>query len=268
MSNPINDFFSDRSPKRNFFKVIPLHQSPDANWDFFSSICSSLPKGWFELCELTVEDKVQFTFDYWMSKLAYRPGSQQFLTSFFKNLEDVGVYVIQQRAEEPFEAQMVYSLKGGRGFYRGYPPATEEDIINLQKLFPNYILPEDYKIFLQIHDGFCKTTDISGIIGSRKMKEKYGGFLQLIDNLGPVRTEKGIFVNPNSLIPFYESFGMPYYQCFWGDWYPEQEMGNVYYSSSSNTIAEVYASDPSRPERLTFTTFTDWLVFYLEQIEE
>jgi hypothetical protein len=59
---------------------------------------------------------------------------------------------------------------------------------------------------------------------------------------------------------------MPFYQCFWAEWYPEQEMGNVYYSGESKTISDVFGSFSSS-ETMAFTTFTDWLMFYLERID-
>ena len=87
-----------------------------------------------------------------------------------------------------------------------------------------------------------------------------------ISELGKgVTNTKGELINPHSLIPFYESFGMPFYQCFYKDWYPETEMGNIYYSGNTNTISDVKNKDPSS-EAMAFSTFSDWLIFYLETI--
>ncbi len=270
MNSHVNEFFrsfSGKSPKGNFYKVIDLHSSPDVDWKSLQAIAPSLPRGWYELCQLSKEDRIQFTFEYWQSKLIYQPQVAESIASFFSQVNDVGVFLTQAQADSAFDAQMVYSLVDDRGFYRGYAPAKEDEIINLQKLFPSYILPQDYRVFLLIHDGFCKATDCTGVIRSGNLENRYREFLELIARLGPIKTEKGTFVDPKALIPFYESFGMPYYQCFWGEWYPEQEMGNVYYSSDSHTISEVDPSKPLNPERMTFPTFIDWLFFYLEQIE-
>ena len=59
---------------------------------------------------------------------------------------------------------------------------------------------------------------------------------------------------------------MPFFQCFWLEWYPEDEMGNVYYSGVANTISDLAAKATSA-ENMAFPTFTDWLMFYLETIE-
>ncbi len=117
---------------------------------------------------------------------------------------------------------------------------------------------------MEIHNGFSKTTD-TGIISTRMMPLVYERFLSLIDKDNPPLTTKGKSVNPRSLIPFYESFGMPFYQCFWKDWYPENEMGNVYYSGSAHTISDPENGDLSG-DSMAFPTFLDWLFFYLEII--
>jgi hypothetical protein len=78
-------------------------------------------------------------------------------------------------------------------------------------------------------------------------------------------TSKGAPVNPKSVIPFYESFGIPFYQCFWGEWYPQQEMGNVYFSHTTKTISDVGGTDSSA-ESMAFQTFVEWLMFYLERV--
>jgi hypothetical protein len=59
---------------------------------------------------------------------------------------------------------------------------------------------------------------------------------------------------------------MPFFQCFWGEWYPEREMGNVYYSGFTRSISD-YTQFGVGVETMAFETFTDWLMFYLETIE-
>jgi hypothetical protein len=80
-----------------------------------------------------------------------------------------------------------------------------------------------------------------------------------------IKTSDGIEVDPKTLIPFYESFGMPFFQCFWTEWYPEEEMGNVYYSGVSKKILVAEDERPSE-ENMAFPTFLDWLMFYLERV--
>ena len=128
------------------------------------------------------------------------------------------------------------------------------------------MLPLDYLAFLQIHNGFSKVTD-SGITPSNLMKKKYNDFQNTLSLAEPVTTVKGDPVDALKLIPFYESFGMPFYQCFWGEWYPEEEMGNVYFSGQTNKISDTTGLDPS-VDTMAFPTFADWLMFYLEIIEK
>ena len=96
------------------------------------------------------------------------------------------------------------------------------------------------------------------------MPRCYTRFQKLLDNSEPLISPEGEVIDLKKLIPFYESFGMPVFQCFYSDWYPEQEMGNVYYSGLTQTI-----SDLKLPlsESLAFPTFLDWLLFYLEKVE-
>ncbi len=270
MDNHVNDYFSessDQTPKGNFHKVIAVHNSPEITWKSFSQKIPDLCKGWFELVHLPSKDRIEFTRDFWLTKLPYHPNLNDFLIRFFDSVDDIGLFITQQKFDDPFEAHLIYNLKGGNSFFRGACPATEDRIMRLQKLFPDIILPDDYLAFLQIHDGFCKTTDCTGIISSKKMEETYQRFQALLAQEEP--PQEGYAqqsFDPKTLIPFYESFGMPFFQCFWSEWYPEHEMGNVYYSGLTKTISNV-KNNNSSIENMAFQTFTDWLMFYLERIE-
>jgi hypothetical protein len=263
----IKKYFSQVSDKQeggSFYQVLVLHDSPDISWEDISRSVPALPKGWYELAKLTQSDRVEFVRDYWISKLPYHPKSLDIITSFFDGIEDIGIVVAQKNFNDRHVAHMIYALKNESGFFHGGAPMNEEESVALQEMFNDVILPEDYISFMEIHNGFSKTTD-TGIISSKMMPQVYRRFMTLIDKADPPLTTKGATVNPHSLIPFYESFGMPFYQCFWKDWYPENEMGNVYYSGSSHTV-----SDPGNGDRsgdtMSFPTFLDWLFFYLEII--
>ncbi len=257
---------SEDSPKGHFFKVIALHDKHIYDWNTIHALAPSLPKGWFELAGLVVNDRIEFLRDYWISKMPYHPKLQIFLTRFFNSMDDIGVFVVQQKFEDPYEVHLIYSLKNETGFFRGYTPAQESSILKLKNAFPDVIFPQDYLAFLQIHDGFCKTTDSTGITKSESVQSDYKKFeeMEVVEG-GPLKTGFETMVDPKSLIPFYESFGMPFYQCFWTEWHPETEMGNVYYSGSTRTISDVNRKDPSS-ETMAFATFSDWLMFYLETI--
>jgi hypothetical protein len=258
--------YSEPGPHGHFHKVIALHEDPLLDWNEVLDIVPTLCRGWYELAQLAIQDRIEFTREFWLAKLPYHPNLNEFLMKFFASVDDIGVFLTQRSYEDPFEAHLVYSLAGNSGFFHGENPASENEIINLQKDFTNFILPSDYLAFLQIHNGFAKLTD-TGIIPSTKMKESYEAFQKMLEEREePISTTNGASVNPVALIPFYESFGMPFFQCFWGDWYPDQEMGNVYYSAQSRTISTCKKKDESA-ETMAFQTFIDWLMFYLEKID-
>ncbi len=257
---------SDDDMGGKFHEVIALHDSPDISWESIHKRVPSLPRGWYELSQLPIRDRIEFCRDYWLSQFPYHPNLSDFLVRFFDSLDDLGIYITQQKWEDPYHVEMIYSLSGDSGYYTGKLPSAETDLLNLQKEFPQYILPKDYLAFLQIHDGFCKTTDCTGVIPWKKMKDEYDLFQLMLLDEPNLSTSKGAPVDPKSLIPFYKSFGVPFYQCFWGEWYPQQEMGNVYYSHTSKTISDVSCSDTSC-ESMAFPTFIDWLMFYLERVE-
>ena len=263
----IKQYFSQVSDKQeggSFYKVIVLHDSPDISWEDISQTVPSLSRGWYELSRLDTPDRVEFTRDYWISKLPYHPSSLESITQFFNRVDDIGIVVAQKDSECPYVTHMIYALKNGSGFFHGCSPMSEDERVALQKMFHEVILPEDYLAFMEVHNGFSKSTD-SGVVSTRVLPAVLERFKNLIENESPLSTSLGKSVNPHSLIPFYESFGLPYFQCFWKDWYPENEMGNVYYSGSTNTI-----SDPkgkNRDESMAFPSFLDWLFFYLESID-
>lgn len=257
--------YSDDYPHAHFHAVIPLHEKPDFDWKWVQEIAPQLHRGWYELARLEIRDRIDFMRDFWMAKFVDSPKFCLFVEEFFKTVDDLGIFLTQRTYDDPFEPQCVYSLSGNSGFYHGNPPITEEEKTALQNHFPDFILPEDYLRFLQIHNGFYKQTD-SGVFKSTCMPEKQMTFKRLLEEGEPVRTSKGTLVNPKSLIPFYQSFNMPFFQCFWGEWYPDQEMGNVYFSGSTNTITDSTQLGVGA-ETMSFETFTDWLIFYLEKIE-
>lgn len=271
MDSHAKEFYStslDLGSQGHFRRVIGLHNDDDRvvfDWEQASKLSPKLSRGWFELAQLPIQDRIEFTREFWRSKLPYHPHLDEFLLKFFASLDDVGVFLTQQKYEDPYQPHLVYSLANNNGFFHGEFPAEESEIINLQKGFPNYILPADYLAFLQIHDGFAKQTD-TGIIPSFNMKDYYEGFqLMLQEGQEPITTVKGDPVNPTSLIPFYMSFGMPFFQCFWGEWYPGPEMGNVYYSGLSRTISTCQEKDECADN--AFQEFLGWLMFYLEQVD-
>ncbi len=256
--------YSKKDSQGHFHRVIDLNTDQKISWSEASKLSPHLGKGWYELSHLSNQDRVDFTKEFWLSKLPYHSMLDEFLNKFFSGIDDIAVFLTQRTYDDKFEAEMIYSLSGNSGFYRGYAPAKENEIIALQKVFTDYILPSDYLAFLQVHNGFAKLTD-TGITKSSEMENSYQEFQRMLEKEFPLSTSSGDPVNPKSLIPFYKSFGMEFYQCFWGEWYPEQEMGTVYYSSTTKTILTSKKQDDF-VETMAFKTFTDWLMFYLEKI--
>lgn len=274
MSDHLHDYYEEFTDNftqsGHFHKVIKLHESPDIDWGGISKRIPDLPKGWYELSRLSSRDRIEFTRDFWLSKIPYIPHIHDAILKFFDNLDNIGIYATQKNFDELFESQLVYHLKKEQGFYHGRPPLSEEETLQLHDGFKeyvpslNYTLPPDYLSFLEIHDGFSKYTD-TGVILSGKVQSFYRQFQEFLKEQGPLIDSKGEEVNPFSLIPFYESFGLHCYQCFWGDWYPEQEMGNVYYSGIEGSLSDI-SDQEALVENMAFPTFMDWLIFYLENV--
>ncbi|KAF3362410.1 Uncharacterized protein PHSC3_001008 [Chlamydiales bacterium STE3] len=268
MDHHATDFYqstSEGSPRGCFHRVIALNNTHEHKWEDVGQLASTLPKGWFELASLNTDDKISFVKEFWISKLTPYSQFTKSLLAFFERLDDIGIYLVQKKFDDPFECHMIYSLRNNGGFFKGLPPVKESDLMNLKQNFSEVILPKDFLQFLLIHDGFCKATD-TGMIPCNQLYGNYIALQKLLAREDSVFTNSGDMVNPKLLIPFYESFGMPFFQCFWGEWYPENEMGNVYFSGKTKTISNVKCRDPSS-ENMAFPTFRSWLNFYLETIE-
>lgn len=260
------EFDPDDPSPGHFHKVVILNDDNRLDFDSVKKLCPTFPKGWYELSKLSKSLRIEFVRDFWIQKLPYVTGFSGFLPKFFDSLEDILILLTKRSYEDVFEEEMVYTLKGGKGFFKAKAPVSDVVIADIQKKIDNLLLPKDYISFLKIHDGFSKSTD-TGMIRVIKLVEVYNALLAFLASLDPL-VLKGIrFVEPKSLIPFYESFGLKGYQCFCADWYPEQEMGNIYYSSIEHKVSDL-ENQEFWIENLAFPTFLDWLLFYLKGVEE
>lgn len=249
-------FADEQAPIRLYHEVVTLHEEPRFSWEEISAKAPSLSRGWYELSQLPLNDRIEFTRDFWLTTLPYVPHVDRFLRTFFDQIDDVGVYLTQVRYDSAFESELVYSLGDESCFYHGAPPCSEKKIQGLQQEYEGN-LPEDFLAFLKIHDGFSKHTD-TGIIKTENMHEVRS---QLITELQQLLLD----INPLDLIPFYESFGGPVYQCFLLSWMPEGEPGNVLYASHEKKISD-FKDRNHWQQNLAFPTFLDWLIFYLEGV--
>jgi hypothetical protein len=268
MNNLVDNFFSqtlneEGEPER-FHKVIPIHQERDLSLAELQVYVPNFNRGWHELARVSSEDRLEFVFEFWRSTLPYLPHCDEGITQFFENLDDIGFYFIQKKAKDPFQAKMVYSLADNSSFFQGDLPITEANLLTLHAGINHTLLPNDYLAFLQIHDGFSKYTD-TGLVPSSRILSVFNDFQSFIKARGALVTKSGEQINLHQLYPFYESFGLHCYQCFYGEWYPDQEMGNLYYSGVEHSLSD-FEDREQLPENLAFPTFIDWLVFYLEKI--
>ncbi|MCH9610208.1 MAG: hypothetical protein S4CHLAM81_06780 [Chlamydiales bacterium] len=261
----MSDFLGD-SAGDIFHKVISINDG-EYSWEALQKNMPLLPRGWFELSRLPKEERLEFTRDFWLSKMLFvsKNGTsyEKRLEEFFEHLEDVEIFATQTAPDQPFELHMVYSLSDATGFFQGRPPASPDKIATLKKQFEIFSFPPDYLAFLEIHDGFSKYTD-TGVLPTAHMARLYQQLQNILSEEMLVRPD-GQLINPSNLIPFYESFGLHSYQCFYSDWYPENEMGNVYFSEHDRTISN-FLNESKLEENLAFSTFLGWLVFYLEDI--
>lgn len=264
MSEHFHEFFRVDDPENPFHQVIALHEAVELTWDKISALAPFLPRGWYELSQLPVSDRIEFTRDYWLSKIGFFSANcERKLCQFFENLEDIGIFAAQSKQTSLCEVHMVYSLKHAAGFFHGRPPITQEALEDLVRRFEYLSFPDDYLGFLLIHDGFSKYTD-TGLIPSREMSQVYQRFQRLLAEEIIIRPD-GEMIDPARLIPFYESFGLHCYQCFYADWHPEEGMGNLYFSEQDRSISNFLDSERLE-DNLAFPTFLKWLTFYLEDI--
>jgi hypothetical protein len=255
-------YIDEEVPVRFYHEVIALHEHPRMSWEETKSKAPSLPKGWYELALLAAEDRIEFTKEFWLSALPFISHVHAFLNGFFDRLDDIGVYLVQQQFDSPFECELVYSLRDDSSFFHGLPPADEK-IEGLKIAFSD-VLPNDYLAFLNIHDGFSKHSD-TGIIRSSQLFSAYEKLQDRIQNEVIYSGKK--MIEPRELIPFYESFGQPSFQCFYLGWTPMDSVGNIFYSMAEGKISDV--QDPKCwDENMAFPTFLDWLIFYLQAYEE
>jgi SMI1 / KNR4 family (SUKH-1) len=244
-----------------FYEVIYLEKGTKLTFDKLKEMSPNLPRGWFELSQLNSKDRIEFTLDFWLKILPFQPHFHRFLENFFQHIDDVGIYLTKDNPNSHFQPEFVYSIEKDKCFFRGFPPASSDLIAEVKGVFSNR-LPNDFFKFNLIHNGFKKHLD-SGIFFLQNMRKFTNEFQQMLLNNEKMVTCKNKHIDPTSLIPFYECFGLNSYQCFYFDWYPKNEIGNVYFSGIDYTISDYLKKGDS----MAFASFVDWLIFYLEPVE-
>ncbi|PIS02478.1 MAG: SMI1/KNR4 family protein [Chlamydiae bacterium CG10_big_fil_rev_8_21_14_0_10_42_34] len=263
MNSLVREFFTTNENDR-FKEVRFLNEEPDITWDQISKVAYDLPRGWFELSRVSPQDRVEFTRDFWLDRIPYHPKAHPAFFEFFERLDDIGVVLVRRREGEPLDAELIYSLADGSTFFRGKPPCTDSEVLELKEEMEAN-LPRDFLSFLKIHNGFGKLSEM-GFIEAEEISHAKRRVMDLM-----LRTEKrvksgDIDVDPGSLIPFYEALGLSSFQCFYADWYPGNEMGNVYLSGIDYTLSDVN-DKKTWVEHLAFPTFSEWLAYYLQGMD-
>jgi hypothetical protein len=262
MNELVYEFYkkSSKGDKKLFTDVIVLNRDDLISWEEIINLCPNFPRGWYELEKIQKEDKIEFVKEFWQATLPYDMLFDSFLSTFFFRIEDIGSVLLKRDGQDNYVCEQFYVIKEKTFFFRGAPPITTEQISRLNNQFSNN-LPRDYLSFLKIHNGFGKNTDY-GLINTQEIQ-------YVKDNLiNPEQKEikcQGLEIDPKHLIPFYKSYDGRDFQCFFMDWYPSNEMGNVCYSLVENTISDYKLA--KLENNLSFTSFLKWLLFYLEEIE-
>jgi len=246
----------------NLEEALILSEEPDRAWDEVSRLAPSTPRGWYELSRVPAEDRVEFTRAFWLRRLPFHPKAHREISSFFSSLDDVGV--VLARKKDSWSPELLYSLMDNSCFFRGMPPAKEEQIEELKNEL-DFSFPADWAAFVKIHNGFGKLSEMDLL----KIEDIPTARRKVLDLLykaaQPVKSGETA-IDPRSLVPFFEASGLSSFQCFYADWYPGNEMGNVYFSGIDYTV-----SDTARPDRWgesgAFATFLEWLASYLEGME-
>lgn len=260
MNSLVMQFFTG-TEERPFKEVIFLNEQSNVSWEDISKKAPHLPRGWYELSKVSAKDRVEFTRDFWLDRMPYHPSAHPGFYDFFEQLDDVCVVLMKKREDDPFEAQLIYSLADNSSFFRGNPPCKESEIQELSHEI-EMTLPRDYICFMRIHDGFGKLSEM-GLLEVEDLAHARRRVMDLMIQSNHRITVKGKTVDPSSLIPFYETLGLASFQCFYRDWYPGSEMGNVYLSGIDYTLSDL-DDKKAWSENLAFPTFSEWLVQYLQ----
>lgn len=260
MNSQIREFFRiDGSQDPHFKDVRFLSEEKGLRWDDVEPL--GLTRAWYELSRISPEDRVEFSKELWLQGFSYHPSATSAIESFFDQLDDIAVVLSRQSKEEPWTAELVYSLADNSSFFRGMLPAEAEDIDWVKEQIEDE-LPRDYWAFFRIHNGFGRLTEL-GLIPVEELKEAK----ERLEN-GVIQSERPLrwassWIDPTSLYPFFEEFGTSSFQCFNAEWYPGNEMGNVYFSGIDYTLSDI-SDRKTWADQLAYPTFLQWLAAFLE----
>lgn len=254
MNRLILQFFQEGS---YFEDSLILSENP-RSWEECIQLCPTLPRSWYELSKLSVEDRIDFTKQFWFKSFPYHPLLYKGIESFFDKVNDVGPILILDKG---WSVKFLYSLKDDSTFFCGSLPAKTSEIVELEGklLFP---FPASWKSFMKIHNGFGKLLD-SGILSLNKLEDAKAKILKIAMQ-HPIHSGQ-FCLDADLLFPFYEISGLNAFHCFLAEWFPEGEIGTVYFSGIDYTISDT--SIRKFREAGAYPRFGDWLVSFLEGAE-
>ncbi len=259
--NPLARQFFTATKENGFCEVRILSEEPNCSWEEVNEIAFDCPRGWYELSRVLPQDRIEFTRDFWLDRIPYHPSAHPAFFEFFEGLDDVAVVMVRRREEEPMDVELVYSLADNRSFFRGKPPIHEMEMAEC-KAELNVNLPRDYLSFLKIHNGFGKLSEM-GLLEMQDIPDARRRLIDLVLKSENELKSGDNVVDPGALIPFYEALGLSSFQCFYSDWYPGSEMGNVYFSGIDEMLSDV-SQKRAWIENLAFPTFSEWLGYFVQ----
>lgn len=260
MNRSVFEYYQ-KNTDNGFEDVIVIEENFEKSFEDVQKLAFYFPKAWYELSQLSLSDRIEFSRDFCLKTLLYSPHIYQLVYDFFLRLEDINVIMTQRQKDQKFLVELVYSMGNDSTFFRGKPPLKSEDINFISREF-NDILPGDFLSFLKIHNGFAKNAD-TGVIEAEKISEITKQMQDLIESQKTGVFCKGKAIDPKDLIFFYQSYQKIDFQCFYNRWFPLSEMGNVYYSYADSSISD-FSNKETLAENMAFPTFLDWFMFYLE----
>lgn len=235
-------------------EAVYLSEAPDLTWEEARKKYPRLTKGWHELCHLSPTVRLEFLRDYWVNALPYSPQLYAFVDRFFAKVDEIGMVAAKGGIF------LTYSMKEDKTFFLGGPPLVDQEIEGAMRSL-DFSLPQDFRQFFRIHNGFFRGGD-TGIFSIGVLVGEAERFISLEQSL----TMGNQSISSVSLLPFYRSFGLDVYQCFYQDWYPDGGVGNVLCSLGEGTISDYRTKDKGR-ESLAFPSFIEWLMFYMEDVD-
>jgi|GEM_PF-3543149 len=242
MNNEVLEFYSKSSiedPTHPLFEVIFIEQE-ESDFDNLKEICPDLPKGWFELARLDLEDRKEFIRTFWEQQFPFFS-----IEYFFNMVEDIGVFLTKQSPDTPFIPEIVYSFEENNGFIRAFPPLTDRQVDKLSLEF-DYLLPKSYLQFLKIHRQIIHKK--GKLIDPFDLKHMMQQFQRKHANSTLYFHEKEAHLF--DLIPFFIQKDPKGYQCFVTEWQGASEILNVFFEEHKES---------GLSQTNMFDKFLDWL---------